>query len=340
MNVPVASERPGRRLALVKPAAAADERVAHAMQLLDSILWAFQGTTHSIWTIADVAEADVFVIHEHDTDERIEGWKAQGKPVIQIVTDRRPDPPNPDLLVYPFRPAQVLALLEKLDTRLSSGEQLVAAVEAQPDELGDDPDPWSFVESLRTLRSVSNSEAWLVARQGKMSLLWLRGDAVTYTADATTVQAIRRGGLRLSRLKLQKANQPTDAPALRSGMELGWFAGYHASEQLAPALQGGAQYRITRWPNFGLIRPLPSQTRVAAGLASVPADLAEIIKRADVTIEEATRTLNALHGCGVLVAVRPGEVIEKTGQYRIAQQSRGGIGKFLTNIRKHLGLGR
>ena len=148
----------------------------------------------------------------------------------------------------------------------------------EPKTLGPEvpTDPWSFVEALRTLRSVQNSEAWIVGRDAKTPVLWLRGDAVTYTADAGTVQAIRRGSLRLSRLTLQKgagpvasvpvAGQQAAGPALRSGMELSWFSGYHASSQLAPGLQASAHYRITQWPNFGLIRPLPSQLRVAASL--------------------------------------------------------------------------
>jgi len=75
---------------------------------------------------------------------------------------------------------------------------------------------------------------------------------------------------------------------------LSWFAGYHASEKLAPWLNPAARYRVTRWPNFGLIRPLPSNIRIAAGLASAPMRLEEIASRARVSIEEGTRALNAL----------------------------------------------
>ena len=328
---------PGRRIALLKPAVADDERVAHALQLLDSILWAFQGTTHSNWTIAAADVADVFVVHEQDSDARIASWKEQGKPVIRIVTDRRPVTVAPDVLVYPFRPAQVLALLEQLDARLTSGDAPAAPEPADPPSASPE-DPWSFVESLRTLRSVQNSEAWLVARDGRTPILWLRGDAVTYIADPGTVQAIRRGSLRLSRLSLQKGTQPADAPAARSGMELSWFAGFHASDKLLPALQGSARYRIARWPNFGLIRPLPSQMRIAASLASVAADLGEISTRAAVPTEEVARTLNALHTCGVLLAVKPEDPVT-TPAKRAVHEPRTGFAKFLSGIRKHLGLG-
>ena len=87
-----------------------------------------------------------------------------------------------------------------------------------------------------------------------------------------------------------------------------------------------------------LIRPLPSQLRVAAGLGSAPATLPEIIKRAAVTAEEAIRTLNALHACGVLTSV-PGEQQARVATPRAVPEPDGGFGKFLRNMRKHLGLG-
>jgi hypothetical protein len=133
-------------------------------------------------------------------------------------------------------------------------------------------------------------------------------------------------------------DQQAAGPALRSGMELSWFSGYHASSQLAPGLQASAHYRITQWPNFGLIRPLPSQLRVAAGLSSAAADLSEIIKRAGVAAEEAVRTLNALHACGVLIAIESGGAATRATPASLAEP-RGGFTQFLRNVRKHLGLG-
>jgi hypothetical protein len=344
------SGRPDRRIALLKPAAATDERIAHALQLLDSILWAFQGTTRSTWKIGAPEVADVIVIHEADTDKPAQTWKSSGKLIVEIATEARVDTTVPNLLVYPFRAQQVLVLLEQLDTQLSSaGDASDASAADSPASEPETPaDPWSFVEALRTLRSVQNSEAWLVGRDAKTPVLWLRGDAATYTADAGTVQAIRRGSFRLSKLTLHKgadpgASVPVDGqqatgPASRSGMELSWFAGYHASSQLAPGLQASACYRITQWPNFGLIRPLPSQLRVAAGLSAAAADLDEIIKRASVAAEEAVRTLNALYACGVLVSIESGGAAVRMTPGALAEP-RGGFTKFLRSVRKHLGLG-
>jgi hypothetical protein len=313
-----------------------DERVTHAFQLLDSILWAFQGTTRSPWTITTPDIANVVVVYAEDYDERITVWRKNGKIVVAIATEGLADPAVQDRLVYPFRAQQVLVLLERLDAQLDP-----AASSAAPNavSLPEAPvDPWSFVEALRTLRSVQNGATWLVGRDGRTPVLWLRGDAVTYATDTATVQAIRLGTLRLCNVSLQKGADPGGGPTQRSGMELSWFAGYHASVKLSPVLKPGAHYRIAQWPNFGLIRPLPSQLRVAAGLSSAAATLEEIIGRAKVTPEEAIRTLNALYACDVLIVVESGEKTAPAGTRSIAQP-RGGFTSFLRNVRKHLGLG-
>jgi hypothetical protein len=338
VSTSAASSRPDRRIALLKPDAATDDRVSHALQLLDSIVWAFQGTTHATWTIAAPDVADVVVVHESDRDERIARWKAQGKPVVEISTAGRADATGSGVLVYPFRAAQVLALLEKLDAQLTAGADPGPVAPQNAASPPENTDPWSFVEALRTLRSVQNSEAWLVGRSARTPVLWLRGDAVAYTADTTTVQAIRRGALHLGNLTLQKATEPAGGPALRSGMELSWFAGYYAGPTLAPMLNAGVRYRISRWPNFGLIRPLPSQMRIAAALAAAAGDLSEVAAQAGVSAEEATRTLNALHSCGVLVPFQSERTTSVAGQRTVAEP-RGGFVKFLRDIRKHLGLG-
>ena len=325
-----------RRIALFKPMSATDERVIHAMQLLDSILWAFQGTTRSPWKVTEPDAAHVIVIYAEDYDQRIDGWRNAGKIIVEITTEGLADPAVQNRLVYPFRAQQVLVLLERLDAQLDPGASSAAPdASALPEALAD---PWSFVEALRTLRSVQNSETWLVGRDGRAPVLWLRGDAVSYATDNATVQAIRRGTLLLAKVTLQKGVDPASGPTQRSGIELSWFAGYHASAQLAPALKPGARYRITQWPNFGLIRPLPPQLRVAAGLSSAAADLEEIIARAKVTSEEAIRTLNALYACDVLIAV---ESAEKAAAVAAAAgaKPRGGFTTFLRNMRKHLGLG-
>ena len=329
-----------RRIALFKPASAADERVTHAMQLLDSILWAFQGTTRSTWKVTSPDVAHVVVIYAEDYDARIDGWRNSGKIVVEIATEGLADPAVQNRLVYPFRAQQVLVLLERLDALLDPGAG-AAAASAAPTQSGTPTDPWAFVEALRTLRSVENSQAWLVGRNGRAPVLWLRGDAVSYATDSATVQAIRRGTLSLSAISLQKGADPAGGPTQRSGMELSWFAGYYASAQLAPAVKAGARYRMSQWPNFGLIRPLPSQLRVAAGLSSAAADLEEIIARAKVTREEAIRTLNALYACDVLIAVEPepAETAAPAVARTAAAQPRGGFTSFLSRVRKHLGLG-
>ncbi len=324
-----------RRIALVKPAAAADEKVTHALQLFDSILWAFQGTTRSTWTLAAPEAAEVVVVYQGDPDTRIPEWRADGKLIVEFAVKES----TTAALIYPFRAAQALALLERLDAQLNlpgeaqPGEESPAAVVATQNR-----DPWSFVETLRTIREVQNSETWLVARDGKVPCLWLRADGAMYAAEQSTIQAIRRGTLNLARLDLQKSVLPAGGPAPRAGTELSWFAAYYASADLAPWLKPAVRYRVTRWPNFGLIRPLPSHIRVAASLASMPARPDEIAARAHVSVEEAVRALNALAVANVVVAV-DSDIAPVVTLAPPAVEPRGGFVTFLRNVRKHLGLG-
>jgi hypothetical protein len=328
-----------RRIALVKPAAGAEEKVTHALQLFDSILWAFQGTTRTPWTIVAPDAAEVVVAHQGDPDERIAAWRAEGKLIVEFAIGESTTPIRSAALIYPFRAAQVLALLERLDAQLISTdeaqprEENPAAVEATQSH-----DPWSFVETLRTVHEVQNSEAWLVARDGKVPRLWLRADGAIYVAEQTTIQAIRRGTLSLARLELRKSPVPADGPAPRAGAELSWFAAYYASADLAPWLKPAVPYRLTRWPNFGSIGPSPAHLRVVASLASRPARPDEIAVRAHVSTEEAARVLNALAVANVVIAV-DSDVVPVTTVNRLAVVPRGGFVLFLRKLRKHLGLG-
>ena len=339
MNAPPNADPSSWRIALLKPAAAADERVFQALQLFDSIVWACRGVTHSSWAVAPPELADVVVVHRDDHDERIPIWRSQGKPVIEITTDSPTDATAPGVLAYPVGATQVLGLLNALDVHLCAGQQTPEKLSLRArDSNPGDVDPWGFVESLRTLRLVQNREAWLLGRDSRMQVLWLRGDAGAYCADPMAVQAIRDGSLNLSRLTLQKSVEPAAGLPLRSGGELSWFAGYYASDQLAPALKAETRYRIGSWPNFGLIRPLPSQVRIAAVLASAAADMREITDRSNVSTEEAARVLNALYACDVLIAAQAEGVAAPVKQ-RALPEPRGGLAAFLRNLRKHLRIG-
>lgn len=326
-----------RRIALVKPASVIEEKITHALQLFDSILWAFQGTTRSTWTLVAPEAAEVIVVHEGDPDQRIPAWRAAGKLIVEIAARDNPSPTA--ALVYPFRASQALALLERLDGQLNAqGEPQAANQIRDTGTTQPSHDPWSFVETLRTIAEVQNSESWLVAREARVPCFWLRADGALYAAEQASIQAIRRGTLNLASLTLQKGARPEGGPGSRAGTELSWFAAYHASAGLAPWLKPDTRYRVTRWPNFGLIRPLPSHIRVAAALASAPARADEVAARASVSIEEATRTLNALAVAKVLVAVGDeGSPVETSSPPAVAPSR--GFAAFLNNVRKHLGLG-
>ena len=182
MSFPDTAVRPDRRIAVLKPTRAVDERITHALQLMESMVWAFHGTTHSTWRMASVDCADVLVFHEGDADERIAQWKSQNKPVVEVAVQSRLDSDTPNLLVYPFHATQVLVLLERLETQLTSGLEASVPAMSTMAPASTNQDPWSFVEGLRTLRSLQNSGAWLVGRDARTPMLWVRGDAATYAA--------------------------------------------------------------------------------------------------------------------------------------------------------------
>jgi hypothetical protein len=339
-GAPVAAGR-DRQIALIR-AAPGEERAAQAMQLLESMLWAFKGTLRSNWVVAPSADsADIIVVHDSTRDERLPRWKDSGKPVVFIASSATATPPSDHVLVYPFRAAQVLQLLNSLDSRLSTantGERKAEPVEKAPAHPGPaEPDPWSFVQTLRTLREVENASVWLTARQRQTTLLWLKGDGREYCAESGTLQAIRQGKLLLHTLELRKGAAPEGHRTARPSAELEWFAGYHAGDQLAPWLDATAHFRITRWPNFGLIRPLPTQIRLAALLASHALTIEEMMARLRSTRVEVVRTLNALDVCGLLATVA--RVPKKAAPMpSTTPQPAGGIRNLLRLMRKRLGL--
>jgi hypothetical protein len=331
-------ERAEHRIALVKPAPEAGAKAAQAIQLMDSVLWAFKGTTRCEWTIVPPETADVVVVSHADTNEQIADWKAGGKLMVVITTESDADVSSEErVLVYPFRAMEVLGLLDRLDAEIRSGISLRETHEAEKVN-GSSGDPWAFVESLRTLREVQNSEGWLVGRDGDTALLWIKTDASGYFADPSIAQALRRGQIDLTRLGLRRGAPPAAGSFVRSGVELAWFAGFYASDGLAPWIKGDERFRIARWPNFGLIRPPASQIRIAATLSSKAATISEITARAQVSPEEAARTLNALATCDVLVIQESVAEAPSRPQTNVTLPG-GGLRAFIRNIRKHLGLG-
>jgi len=325
-----------RRIALVSPAASGAQSATQALQLVESMLWAFKGTMRSNWVSEPSAEsADVIVVTSATRDERLSRWQESGKPIIQISVAGEPVLAGANVLVYPFHARQLLQLLNELDARLNAPSLPVETSAAPSEPTGGTA--WSFVEALRTLREVQNAAVWLTALKGQSPLLWLKGDGSEYSADAHTLQDVRRGTLAFGALRLRQGAAPPAHRALRPAAELEWFAGYHASTELAPWLDAAANFRITRWPNFGLIRPLPSQIRVTALLAAGPLTLAQLVQRSEMPRIEAIRTLNALEACSLLSVVE--RAVAATARTRSpAPHPSGGLAAFLQLVRRRLGL--
>jgi hypothetical protein len=323
-----------RRIALVRPVTSGAESATPALQLIESMLWAFQGTMRSNWISTASAEAaDVIVIAAGD--ERLRTWQNSGKPIILISAPGESVPTDANVLVYPFRATDLMRLLNELDVRFSAPSAPAETNVPRSEATGGSP--WSFVEALRTLREVQNSAVWLTALRGSSPLLWLKGDGSEYSADANTLQDIRRGTLALGALRLRQGASPPAYRGLRPAAELEWFAGFHASTELAPGIDPGANFRITRWPNFGLIRPLPSQIRITALLAAGPLTLDQLTRRSEIPRIDAIRTLNALDACSLLTVVDPAAAA-MTNTRSPAPQPPGGLAAFLKLVRRKLGL--
>ena len=333
--------RRDRRIAFVKSPAALDAKVAHAMQLFTSMLWAFKGTTRSAWEVASPEEADVVVFHAEAPDERLAEWQAGGKLAVEIATGPQSSGVGARALVYPFRAAQAFTLLEQLDAELESADALNHAMISHTGEfkrVTPGEESWSFVDALRTLRAYSGGERWWVAYREAEPVLWIKSGGTVYLADPAVVQSLREGTLKLHEMRMQSGAPPATGAQLRGGSELIWFAAYYASERLAVALTDSARYRITRWPNFGAIRPPVAQIRVAAALSGQAIDLTRLASRARVPWLDAARTLNALSALGLLLPAET-DIEAKEAPRSQSTPALSALGALLKNIRRHLGLG-
>lgn len=339
VSVNAAGASAQRRIALVKPRFSADEQAGHAVQLFDSVLWVFKGTTR--WQITTIDDAQVVVVHHSEPNAHLENWQRAGKRIIKLSTNKTNHPAGPRTLLYPFPAVQVLGMLESVDAEIEGwSEEPAAAPATVPAQRGSDP--WSFVESLRTLRSVGNSTLWLECKGERGLSLWIQGDGRRYFCDAETADAVRAGTLDLSGLTPHKSTPPPSNLTARPGQELLWFATYHASAALAPWLEEKTSYRLLRWPDFGRVRASDevtrtAQIRICAALADTPASITSVAARTQIVVEQATRAMNALASCGLIEPATA--TIETARATSHAPVPPGGLKQFLRNMRKHLGLG-
>lgn len=338
VSVNAAGASTQRRIALIKPRFTADERAGHAIQLFDSVLWVFKGTSPANWLITAADDAQVVVVHHSEPNPHVDAWQRAGKRIIKVSTNETNHPAGPYTLVYPFPAVQVLGMLERVAAEMDGWSE-------QPDvssAAGQSSDPWSFVEALRTLKSLGNSALWLECQVRRDASLWIAGDGRRYFCNPDTAAAIREGTIRLDGLTPQKSAPPPDNLAPRAGQELFWFAAYHASAALAPWMEQTTAYRLVRWPDFGRVRTndeaaRTAQIRICAALADTPATAAATAARTKTAIEQVTRTMNALASCGLIEPATASS--EPVRQADHSPSPPGGLKQFLRNLRKHLGLG-
>lgn len=333
-----------RRIALINPRFATDERAGHAVQLFDSVLWVFKGTTHTSWLTGAVDDAQVVVVHHSEPAAHLDAWRHAGKLIIQLSTDETHHPAGPRTLLYPFPAVQVLSMLERVEAEMDGATSTDHVASATTQRNGASTDPWSFVEALRTLRTLGNSTMWLECKGERGVSIWIQGDGSRYFCDDNTAAAIRTGSVELGGLTLQKGKPPADNLQPRSCSELFWFATYHASAALAPWLEQKTSYSLVRWPDFGCLRSSDAalrtaQIRIVAALSQAPSSCAELAARTQTSIETATRTTNALTTCGFAEPVAAATPTQPSRRQNHVPVPAGGFKQFLRNLRQHLGLG-
>ena len=333
--------RKTRRIALLEPVEELGESVGHALQLFDSMLWVFRGTTRSNWNLCSAAEADVVVLHRAEAAQRVEELRDKGKVIVVLSTDASATALGDHMLVYPFPAATVLGLLERLDVQLDGRNaappkpHVTAAKETGHTA-------HELVEVIRTVREARNAELWLAIHDAAEPLLWLRGDGAVYQANAAVRTSLRCGALHARTLVTKKVPAPPPGLENAPGDELAWFAGYHASSTLASWLTESERYRLRRWPDFGLLRApdaltMACQLRVVAALDAQPATPAKLVMRARVTRMQIARTLNALSMCGLIEADAGSAVPAPRAEF-VPARPEGGFRQLLRGLRKHLQL--
>jgi hypothetical protein len=265
----------------------------------------------------------------------VAGWHESGKAVIVIVSQVDLTPVGEHVLVYPFRAVQARDLLNALDQRLiTKRDQIVSTSEQLGANHEDSDDGWRFLKKLRTLHEVQNGGVWLVGKTQVSKVLWLRGDCREYAVDPETLRALREGTLDFNAIHLQNVPALGAHCIVRPAEELRWFSGYYSHPILAPWLSATERYGVTHWPNFGLIRPHASQIRMTALLATATLSLEKLVTRADVTMEDAVRTLNALSACGLLEIAPSEERVRSAVLPPVV-----GLKSLLRLMRKHFALG-
>ncbi|MBB6093328.1 hypothetical protein HNQ60_002206 [Povalibacter uvarum] len=340
MTAPAASQaRTSRNIALLKPARDNEDLVEHALQLFDSMLWVFRGTTRSDWTLSPPADADVVVVHQAEASDRVNALRSQGKLIVVLSTQRAAQAADEHTLVYPFPATQVMSLLEQLDEHLD-GVRVEKAPTASPAAIATNQNTWSFVDAVRTVRAARNPGIWLSVEDSHGPVLWVRGDGARYQCSAATQAALRLGQLSGSPLVMERIATPRAGLLNGPGDELLWHCAYHASNSYAPWLNESTTYRLRYWPDLGQLRigddlTTTSQLRVIAALDALPSSPRMLLKRARVAREHAIRTLNALSACGFIEVVEAAAPTAQRTQFQAAKPQ-SGFRQLFRNLRRHL----
>jgi hypothetical protein len=305
-------------------------QASSAMQLFETMLWALRGATASSWVVHEhESAADVIVADAADT--RIPMWQAGGKPLIRLLGVQSGTPTAEEVLVHPFQLSHVIKVLGVVEKRLPS-----ATGKSE-----------TLIEVLRRAGNVAASTSWCSWRSGGKDMLWVSKAA--YAAEPNARLNLRDASSTLGALEMGAVmDRPPAAGERRPLVELRWWVGLWHSATLAAWLDPVTAYRVTRWPDFGVIRPFHQHIRATALMSAWPYNVDKLSEHARLPREEAIRLLNALSTCGVLtpsksranetVQAQPSPIIRSEPVNSAALQSAGGVRSLLSRVRLRLGI--
>jgi hypothetical protein len=331
-----------RRVSLVGTRSLDDENPDPALKFVDSVLWAFKSATKVRWVTTDPDAAEVVFADSSIDAQLLAAWQQARKLVVVLLRGPETVRDAAYSLPYPFSVRQLLSLLEGL------GEELDKRAGTEPSVAGNtvlesQETPWSFAEALRALAAENDAQRWFVGAAPGGSRFWVRGDARRHVASRAVIDGIRSGDLPLAQVTLVRADSPPSDGEIRPGLELEWFANYHACAEPAPWLKAACAYRLTRWPDFGALRPadpalLTAQLRIVAALAHAPACAPDAAAQAGAAPDVAIRMFNALLACGCVEPARAAAPAAAPAKRRPVLQA-AEIRSFVAAIRRRFGLG-
>ena len=296
-----------------------------AARAFRSMLKIVDGMSQAEWRVSAPDDADVLMAGIDAREAVVERWARTQKPLIAVHESREERPMTPFTLCHPFRVTQLLGVLDDVERSLDSSPVPPVALPAKTA-----PPPWAFAESLRSLSQCS-ADGHRYAAASLDGTVFVPDDLSAYYIDPGSLERLRRGELRLPPLRQDTSMIPADF-LRRPVFELAWFIGLHESASLAPWLDVDAAYRLSCWPDFGMVSGTHEHLALAALLAREAQQREPLAQMTNQPLAGVDRFLNACTMAGLLDS-SPGSTARAAGGPAALR-----FGSLLRNLGQRLGL--